>query len=109
MGKEALPLCSTCHVHEKQMNKVNFMWGAGWFAVLVAGTIFALIIDGQNTNKKNIESNTDSIIAHERIMQSSVHELEQTLTIMSINQKRQMEASNIPYLDPERVHRWEEK
>lgn len=82
------------------------MWGAGWFAVLVAGTIFTLVIAGQNTNRENIELNRKRIIAHERVMQTSVHELEQTLTIMSINQKRQMEASGVPYLDPERVHKW---
>lgn len=84
------------------------MWGAGWVMSLIIGPLtVGIIVSMIMTNSRDIKDAAEHIIQHERSVNGSIHELEQTITIMSINQKRQMEASGVPYLDPERTQRHE--
>ena len=79
------------------------MWGAGWAFVLIIGTIVTILMAGQDKNSRKIDANTNRIVQHEKVMNESIHSVEQALTVISINQKRQMEDVGLKYLDPERV------
>ena len=101
----AKPLCDTCPYHEDQAGRINIMWGAGWvFSLIIGpitvGIILALIFS--NTDK--IDTVDEHVISNERTVTRSVHEIENTLSIMSINQKQQMKAAGVEYFEPERVH-----
>ena len=80
------------------------MWGAGWAAagifVVSITILFALIA----VNTAGIEKTHQVVAQNERLMNRSVNSIEHTLTIMSINQKRQMEKDGLDYLDPEPIH-----
>jgi hypothetical protein len=99
------PLCDTCPYHENQAGRTNIMWGAGWvFSLIIGpitvGIILALIFS--NTDKINTVDG--HVREHERVVTKSMHEIENTLSIMSINQKQQMKAAGVEYFEPERVH-----
>lgn len=98
-------LCDTCPYHEDQSGRTNIMWGAGWVFSLIIGPLTVGIIISlifSNTDKINLIDG--KVQSHERTVTRSIHEIEHTLTIMSINQKQQMEAAGIHYFEPEPVH-----
>ena len=80
------------------------MWGAGWAAAaifLVSMTIIFSLIAG---NTAGIQKTRNVVARNERMMNTQVNSIQHTLTIMSINQKRQMKEAGIDYLDPEPIH-----
>lgn len=92
--------CETCPYHELQSGRVDTMWGAGKILIAVLGIIIGIIFTGQLNNTGKIEMNTSRIASHERTMAEGMHQLEKVITIMSVNQKRQMEDAGIRYIDP---------
>lgn len=100
---QASPLCSTCSVHEKQSSKVNFMWGAGWSFIIIIATMVTIILIGQGVNRTGIAENRASIVAHEKKINDSLHAVEKTLNIMSVNQIRHMREDGVDYIEPEPI------
>ena len=76
------------------------MWGAGKVLIAIIGLIVGILIYGQRDNTSKIADNTNRVIKHEALMNDSMHRVERTMAIMSINQKRHMEEDGVKYLDP---------
>ena len=79
------------------------MWGAGKVLLVIIGIIVSLIVTGQYDNSRKIAENSSRIAQHESDMNDGLHKLEKVITIMSINQKRQMQDAGIHYIDPEPI------
>ena len=80
------------------------MWGAGWSAAAIFGVSIVIIFGLIAANTAGIEQTRKVVARNERTMNTSVNQIQHTLTVMSINQKRQMENAGIDYLDPEPIH-----
>ena len=80
------------------------MWGAGWSAAAIFGVSIVIIFGLIAANTAGIEQTRKIVARNERTMNTSVNQIQHTLTVMSINQKRQMEKEGIDYLDPEPIH-----
>ena len=80
------------------------MWGAGWSAAAIFGVSIVIIFGLIAANTTGIEQTRKVVARNERTMNTSVNQIQHTLTVMSINQKRQMEKAGVDYLDPEPIH-----
>jgi len=80
------------------------MWGAGWVGAGVFGVAVVIIFSLITANTAGIQETRKVVARNERMTNTSVGQIQHTLTIMSINQKRQMEAAGVRYIDPEPIH-----
>ena len=103
-GATATPLCETCQYHETNTKRISFMWGAGWSAAAIFGIAIVIIFGLIAANTAGIEQTRKVVARNERITNTSINQIQHTLTVMSINQKRQMEKAGVEYLDPEPIH-----
>ena len=91
------------------MSKTNILWGGSIvtgaiIAPLVIGIIAAMIF----ANRTDINNLAASQQSHVRAVNGSLHEIENTLNSVSINQKRLMDEVGVKYIHPEPIHKWED-
>ena len=103
-GSKATPLCETCQHHETQSGRVDFMWGAGWIAAGVFAIFMSIFYMLISSNTDGIQQTRQVVARNERHVNEQIGDVKQTLTVISINQKRQMEQSGMRYISPDIMH-----
>ena len=86
------------------------MWGAGIIVIgaiapLVVGVLFVLI----NSNADAIQQTRKVVARNERMVAHQMGRIDHTLTVISINQIRQMRELGIDYIDPPSIYPEEEE
>ena len=128
--KYAQPLCSTCGIRDIA-KQVAFMLGAikvaGAVALTLVGIIFTLIAvtradmeelheksENQCASLQREAMKRDQEMANNFLgvtteLANDSNDIMQVLNVISINQKRVLETLDIPYMEPEWVHKPEKK
>jgi len=76
------------------------MWGAGISVGAVCTVAIAILLSLINANTEGIQQTRKVVKAHERDVADSINAIDHTLTIISINQIRQMKQHGVDYIEP---------